>query len=126
MLVFCRVTQILGRRSPQLLLEGTQVIVQAIEPRVPELPVVGQPSIDLAQRARGQAAGAPLRRPRTRDRAGALEDFQVLGDGRPADLERLGELVDAHLAAGQAGEDGAPGRISQGSEGRSEGVGAHN
>src|SRR5262245_35255734 len=94
-----------------LSLQRAQVIVQAIEPRVPELPVVGQPRIDAAQRAGRQAAWPPLRRPRTRDEAGALEHFQMLGNGRPADLEGLGQLVDAHLAAGQAGRKGAPGRI---------------
>src|SRR5262245_18194757 len=94
-----------------LSLQRAQVIVQAIEPRVPELAVVGQPRIDAAQRAGRQAAWPPLRRPRTCDEAGALEHLQMLGNGRPADLEGLGQLVDAHLAAGQAGENGAPGRI---------------
>ncbi len=40
----------------------------------------------------------------------------VMGDGRGADINRFGQLADAHLAAGQGGNDTHPAGVAEGAK----------
>ncbi len=47
------------------------------------------------------------------DKAGVLEDLEVLGDRRPADRQLRGQLSHRLRPLGQAADDGAPGGVRQ-------------
>jgi hypothetical protein len=47
------------------------------------------------------------------DESGVLEHLQVLGNGREAQVERLGELAHRRLAVRQPFEDRPPGGIGE-------------
>src|SRR6266478_9385326 len=64
--------------------------VEILEPGLPELPVAFQPSTGLGEGLGLEPAGAALRIAAARNQAGALQDFEVLGDGRLTHRERLG------------------------------------
>src|SRR6476469_1675940 len=96
-----------------------------METFVPKLAVALEPLVDLLQRIRRDAAGAPLRLAAPGDEAGALKHLEVLGDGGAAHLEGLGELRHGGLAKSKPGENGAPGRIGKGCERGAELVGGH-
>ena len=51
------------------------------------------------------------------DQAGLFEDMDVFGDCLLADSERLSELVERRVGAGQAGDDGTTNWICEGHEG---------
>jgi hypothetical protein len=51
--------------------------------------------------------------------------LQVLGHGRQAHLEGLGELGHRGLALDQPRQDGPAGRVGEGGEGVAEAVGGH-
>ena len=57
-----------------------------------------------------------------RDKTCGLQNFQVLGDGGEAHVERLRQFLHGGLAEREAGEDRAPRRIGEGLEGDVEGV----
>jgi hypothetical protein len=54
-----------------------------------------------------------------------LQHFEVPGDGREADRERLGELRDGGVAVREPGEDRPAGRVCQRREDRAEPVRSH-
>src|SRR5687767_13362446 len=108
----------LSRRA--VVLEVTEECVELLEALLPVRAVLADPLGDVAERLRAQAARPPLRLPSLLDQPGSLEHPQVLGDRRLAQVERRGELGDRCLAAGEAGQDGAPGWIGQGREDRAE------
>jgi hypothetical protein len=58
----------------QALLIRPQIQLQAIKARVPELPVVLQPLVHLAQRITLNPAGPPLGRAATRNQPGKFAD----------------------------------------------------
>src|SRR5688572_28335639 len=95
------------------LLDLSQMVVEAVEAALPELPVALQPAGDVLQRARVEPTGPPLRRPAAADQAGAFEDPQMFGDRLEADRERLGQLVDRRLSAGELGQDRAARRVGE-------------
>src|SRR3954449_11870960 len=70
-------------------------------------------------------ARSPLRLAAADDQACALEDLQVARDGREADVERLGELVDGRLPLREARQDLAARRVGEGGEREAELVGRH-
>src|SRR5690606_10072016 len=90
-------------RPPALQL--LQIHVEAVEALLEELPVVLEPIGHLAQRARLEPAGPPLRLAPAHDQPGMLQDLQVLGHGRQADVEGRGELGHGRLASCEARED---------------------
>src|SRR5262245_13748847 len=96
-----------------LRLNLAEINLQAIETFVPQRPVALEPRIDVLQRVRGDAAGAPLCLSAPGDEAGAFKYLEVLGHGRAAHLEGLGELRHGGLAKHEPGENGAPGRVGK-------------
>ncbi len=112
--------------TPFLLrLQLAQIVVQAIQALLPEAAIMLEPPSGILERARFEPARAPLRLAPARDQTGALEYLEMLGDGRKAHLERLGQLRHRRLARGEAGENRAPGGIGERGEGSAELVGRH-
>jgi hypothetical protein len=70
-----------------------------------------------------EAARPPLGFVAARDQAGALENFEVFGDGGEAHGEGFGKLGDGEGAEGETGEDGAPGGVGESGESGGERVG---
>ena len=66
-----------------------------------------------------------LRLPPALDEARPLQHLQVLGHGRQADGERLGQLRHRRLPRRQPRQDGAPGGVGQGGKGAAQGVVDH-
>src|SRR2546421_7932792 len=77
-----------------LILSVAQIVVQTIKAPRPETPVVLRPIGNVLERSCLEPAGPPLRLVSTRDQPRALKHLKVLGDGRHADLEWLGQLCD--------------------------------
>src|SRR5215831_599402 len=113
---------LLSGRFPALRLELAQVHVESIEALLPEAAVFGGPLRDLSQRGRVQLARAPLRLPGAGDETGALEDPEMLRDGRAADRERSRELRDGGGSPGEPRQDRSPGGVGERSEGRAQAV----
>src|SRR5439155_7515277 len=67
--------------------ELAQIVVQPVEPLVPEPAVVLDPLGGVLQRRRLQPARPPLRFAAARDQAGALQHLQMLRDGGKAHRE---------------------------------------
>src|SRR3972149_1379217 len=63
-----------------LLLNLSQVFVQAIEALLPETTISFEPFIGIFERASLEPPGAPLRLAAARDQTGALQDLEGLGD----------------------------------------------
>src|SRR5437660_1075019 len=89
--------------GPQL----AQVLVQATETLLPGRAIVLDPVRHILEPGWLEPTRAPLRPPGLRDQAGLLQDFEVLGHRRQAELEWLRELEHRRLALGQAGQDRA-------------------
>src|SRR6476469_1075534 len=96
-----------------LCFQSTDVVFEAIEPGVPELPVLVEPLRGVFEGARFEAARPPLRVAPASDEAGVLQHFQMFRYRRQSHLERSGDLVDGGLARRQPGQDGAPGGIGE-------------
>src|ERR1700712_3348756 len=101
-----------------LRLQFLEVVVEAVEAVVPQGAVFGEPGVDGHQRLGLELARAPLCVAAARDEAGVFEDLEMLGDAGKGDVERLGKLRHRTLAEREFGEDGAPGGIGEGLEGR--------
>src|SRR6266508_2666483 len=106
-------------------LQFAQVFVQAIEAVLPELAIPLDPVGGLLEALRLEPAGPPLRIAAARDEAGALEDFQVLRDGRKRHVEGPGQLGDGGLTFREPRQDRAPGRIGERSERNAQVVRGH-
>src|SRR5262245_5538798 len=89
---------------------------EAIETRLPQLPVTGEPGIDLAERLRPQRIQAALPVRPHRDETRLVQDAQVPRDAGLMDAGFLDDVVDLPLAAAQRLDDAAPRRIGQGLE----------
>src|SRR6266853_2253258 len=106
-----------------LALQFLKVGTELVEALLPVAPVVLYPVGDVLERIRLEPARPPLRLAAALDQAGALEDLEVLGDGRKADVEGLGQFQDRGFTRGEAREDRAPRGIGEGGEGGAEAVG---
>src|SRR6266513_1468589 len=71
-----------------------QIVVQTVEGRCPEPPVLPHPIGDVLERARLEPAGPPLRPPPARNQPGALQHLEMLGNPGEAHLEGLRQLRD--------------------------------
>jgi hypothetical protein len=71
----------------------TKVLLETVEARFPEPPVVLDPTADLPERGGPQSAGPPLGGASPGDQAGLFQHLEVFRDGLEADGERLGKLV---------------------------------
>ena len=99
---------------------AVQVPFESVHVGGPKTAVILDPTGRLLERGGFQAAGAPLRLAAADDETGALQDFEVLGDGGHGHLERLGEFSDGGFAKRQPSQDGAASGIGEGGEGGGE------
>src|ERR1700690_1791266 len=116
---------LLAAMFPLLLFQRLKIVIQTIEALIPEAPVAIDPVGDLFERHGPKAAGPSLRLTAARNQPGAFEHFEVLGDGRRADDEGLGEFLDRGLALGEARHDGSPSGVGEGGEGECEAIDRH-
>jgi hypothetical protein len=103
----------------ELLEQGVEALVVGF----PDAAVLFEPLRSICEGLSFEAARAALGVAAARDEAGALEDFEVLGDGGLGHLERLDQLVDGGIAGGEACEDGAASGIGEGGESGVESIG---
>jgi hypothetical protein len=89
------------------------VVFEAIEVRRPELPVGGEPVVELCERLRPDAIQAALRVRARLDEAGVLEHAQMFGHGRLADAEAVDKIADRPFAVAEEIEDRESPRLSQ-------------
>src|SRR4051812_9830060 len=82
-------------------LQGAEVILQAIQPLLPEPAVFLKPVVDALQRVQLDPAWPPLRLAASRDQASVLQHLEMPGDRGPADVERLGQFRNRGLAERQ-------------------------
>jgi len=107
------------------LLDFAKIFVQAIEAFGPETPVMLDPVGYIFEGASLEAARTPLRFAAAGDQPGALEHFEVLGDGGHADVKGLCELRDGSFSGDKASQDGAAGGIGESGKGVAESIGGH-
>src|ERR1700675_3338515 len=81
-----------------LLLQFAEVVVEAIEARLPMPPVIPDPVGDVAQRSRSHAPRPPLRLASPLDQTRSLQHPQVLRDRGLGHVERRRQLLDRCLA----------------------------
>jgi len=84
---------------------------------VPEPAVALDPLGGAAKRRAHEAAPAHAAVALDPGQSRSLQDANVLGDRGEGDREVAGQLADRGLAAGEAGEDGAAGRVGERGEG---------
>src|SRR5581483_6669511 len=108
-----------------LRLQGFEIVVESVEPLLPQATIAFEPIVNAFQGGRFEPARTPLRFTAARDQACVLQYLQVLGYGGPAHLERLCELTHRGLAQGEAREDGASGRICERGKRDAEAIGGH-
>src|SRR5579863_2581107 len=80
-----------------------------------------EPLIELGETGRVDAIDAPLRVDAHRDQLGLAKHFQMLRDGRGAEVEVLDDLAGGEFALRQDLEDLAAGGVGEGGEGEHEG-----
>ena len=97
-------------------LPGEQIGFERIQARVPELFVTLEPGLGLAEALGTQAEDMLAAEDAALDEAGALEDFQVLGDGVEGDAKGAGDFGDSGGAGLEADKDFPAGRIGDGAE----------
>ena len=102
-----------------LCLEIAEVVIQAVEPLLPESAVALHPISYLFQAPRLDPAGPPLRLPASRDQPRSLQHLQVTRDGGSGDVEPVRYRTGGELSVLQFLEDLAAGRNSQSAEGAS-------
>src|SRR5437667_3013290 len=108
-----------------LALQFLEVAVKLVEALLPVTPVVLDPVGDVLERIGLQPAGPPLCLAAALDQARALEDLEVLGHGRKADLEGLGQFQNRGFTRGQTREDRAARGVGESGEGGAEAIGRH-
>lgn len=78
-----------------------QIFREPIEAAVPEVPVVRQPIVCGLECCGIEVAWAKLSILASRDEASALQDLEVLGNGREANVVGLGQFFDGCVAGGK-------------------------
>ena len=94
---------------------------KGVELPLPEDPVARNPAGGILHGPPNETAAVHAAVPLPGQKPGALENLEVLGDGGERYVEGLGQLRHRGLAARQALQDRATGRIGQRREGRVEG-----
>src|SRR5690606_28527692 len=89
-----------------LLSHGLQIGIQAVEAFFPVLSIEFHPVSDFLKRLGSKPTWPPLRLPSSLDKAGALQHFEVLGDGRQSHVKWLGKFRDRGLARGEPIQNG--------------------
>src|SRR5215469_6731321 len=111
--------------SSLLTLQLVEILTETLEAVLPVAAIALGPVGDFLERRRLQATGARLGRATAADEAGALEHFQMLGDGRLAHGERPRQLHHAGIAGGKPRQDGTARRVGERGKGRVEAAMAH-
>ncbi len=94
-----------------------EIACQGIELVFPETAVLLNPGGGLLHRRGGEAATMHAAVNLTREKAGGLEDAQMLRDSGEGDVEGLSQLGDGGFPEGQARKDSAAGGVGEGGEG---------
>ena len=94
-------------------MQNTQIIVESIKPLFPKPAIFLQPAVGFLERPRIDFARPHLCIPAARNQTCTLEHLEMLGDGRQAHFERLGEFQHRGLAEREPRQNGAPGRIGE-------------
>src|SRR4051794_23161834 len=113
----------LSARAPTafpLLLQLTQVAVQADELLLPVASIRLHPHVDAPERRGDKRAGTPLRLAPSCNQTCALKHLEMLGDGRLPEAERLHEFRHVRIAGGEASENRASGGIGERTKGRAQ------
>jgi len=103
-----------------LLLNFCEIFFEAVKALIPEGAVVFDPTGGFFEWIGFEMTRARLGIASTCDEARSFQDFQMLGDGRHAHLERLGEIGHGSVTGCEARQDSSAGRIGEGGEGGSE------
>src|ERR1700688_779031 len=90
-------------------LQRLQIIVETIEPLLPEPAIFVEPVVRLLERGRFDLARPHLRIAGARDQPGALKHLEMLGDGGQTHLEWRGQFRHRGFPEREAGQDGAAG-----------------
>lgn len=110
----------LGAVVPGGRLQRVEQRLEALEVLLPESAIALEPVDGLAEGPCVDPARASLRVAAAGDEAGTLQHFEMLGDGRLTDGERLGKLRHRRFPRRQPSQDGAARRIGERGEGRVE------
>jgi len=102
-----------------------KILIEAIEPMLPVLPVLSYPTRGLLERLSLEQTRPSLRVAAAYDESGALEYLQVLRDRRQAHFKRRRELPDRCRAARDPRKNRPPGWIGERRECRAESVACH-
>ena len=83
------------------------------------------PTGDLLHGCDLKLTGAPLRVPGPADQSTTFQALEMLGHGRGADLERLRQVPDRHLAAAEARQDGPARGMCERGKSQAQRIGRH-
>ena len=99
---------------------------EGIESAFPEAAVLGDPVFGLLQGSWREAAETRAANFFLRDQTGALEDADVLHDGREGHAVRASKVGERGLAEHEGSKDGAAGGVGKGAKGGIKGCGILN
>ena len=96
-----------------VVLAGVELGGETVEARLPEVAVVGEPGVELAERlgAEGVEAALPIRA--DPHEAGGVEAAELLGDAGLVNLDLADEVADGALAGTQGVEEAAAGGVGE-------------
>src|SRR2546428_6775969 len=106
-------------------LQFLQVLVQTIEPLLPDDAIALDPFVDLFERARLERGRSPLRLLAARHESRAFEHLEVLAHRGEAHVERLRDLGHRRATFRETREDRTPRRVGEGTEREAEAVDSH-
>src|SRR6266550_1681094 len=115
----------LAAMSLLLHLQFLQVLVQTIEPLLPDDAIALDPFVDLFERARLERRRPPLRLLAARHESRTFEHLEVLAHRREAHLERLRDLGHRRATLRETREDRTPRRVGEGTERETQAVDSH-
>src|SRR5258708_2476625 len=98
---------------------------ELVEASIPEASVVIEPGPRVLQGLGLEMARAPLGIAAVRDQARALQDLQVLGNGRQAHVVGRGQFADRRIPLRELCEQPAPGRVGKSEQGRAQRICSH-
>src|SRR5436309_2207934 len=118
-------TSSLAAMSLLLHLQFLQVLVETIEPLLPDDAIAPDPLVDLFERARLERRRPPLRLLAARHESRAFEHLEVLAHSGEAHLERLRDLGHRRATLRETREDRTPRRVGEGTEREAEAIDSH-
>src|SRR6478672_11245680 len=106
-------------------LQRAEIILQPIEPLLPEPAIFLEPVVDALQRIQLDPARPPLRLAAAGDQAGMLQHLEMPRDRGPADVERFGQFRNRGFAERQPGQNRSTRWVGECLKGGAEVVGRH-